>query len=64
MLMGKTTIDVPVPAPDEVRERLARNLQENRLLRSLLKISERAEEVRRLCQVDDAVQAARAGRTA
>jgi hypothetical protein len=31
-----------------VRELLARNLQENRLLRDLLRLVERTEEVRRL----------------
>lgn len=33
-----------IPSPVVVRERLARNLWENRLLRSLLRISERAAE--------------------
>ena len=31
-----------IPQPDEVRERLAENLRESRLLRQLLRVSERA----------------------
>jgi hypothetical protein len=38
---------VLIPPPSAVREHLARNLRENRLLRSLLKVSERAAEERR-----------------
>jgi hypothetical protein len=41
-------IQVPVPTAEDVRELLARNLQENQLLRALLRLAERAEEVRRL----------------
>ncbi len=36
----------PIPDPDVVREHLARNLRENRLLRSQLRVSERAAEQR------------------
>jgi hypothetical protein len=35
---------VLIPPPPVVREHLARNLRENRLLRSLLRVSERAAE--------------------
>ncbi len=41
-------IQVPVPPAEHVRELLARNLQEGKLLRDLLRVSERTEEVRRL----------------
>jgi hypothetical protein len=37
---------VLIPPPAAVREQLARNLRENRLLRSLLRLSERAAEDR------------------
>jgi hypothetical protein len=37
---------VLIPAPSVVRAYLARNLRENRLLRSLLRLSERAAEDR------------------
>lgn len=47
--MNQHSIDIPVPPPDEVRKRLALNLQENRLLRSLLRLSEKAAEVRNSC---------------
>jgi hypothetical protein len=36
-----------IPPPEVVREHLARNLEENRLLRSQLRLSERAAEALR-----------------
>lgn len=41
--MGKND-ELLIPPPAVVRDRLARNLRENRLLRSLLRLSERAAE--------------------
>jgi hypothetical protein len=55
-------IQVPVPPAEDVRELLARNLQENRLLRALLRLSERTEEVRRLTAPQPAAQGQEAGR--
>jgi hypothetical protein len=39
---------VPIPPPPVVREQLARNLRENRLLRALLRLSLKADEELRL----------------
>lgn len=54
--MAESTL---IPPPDAVRECLARNLRENRLLRALLRVSERAAEERDYCrQVDAGLYAA------
>lgn len=48
--MSETATSDPVsqiPSPAEVRERLAITLREARLLRSLLRVSQKAEDVRR-----------------
>lgn len=48
-----------IPPPNAVREALARNLRENRILRALLRVSVRAVEERIYCeQVDVSLRAA------
>jgi hypothetical protein len=47
---------IPLPHPSAVRERLARNLRENRLLRALLRLSERVAEESLREQTDEVRQ--------
>lgn len=41
-MVATKNADVTIPAPFVVRERLAENLRERRILRSLLKVSQQA----------------------
>jgi len=53
--MPESTSTLPqIPRPQEVRARLAEKLREAKLLRSLLRVAERAEQERR--QRQEAVQ--------
>jgi hypothetical protein len=46
--LGSTSMErvepILIPPPSEIRQQLARNLRENRILRSLLRVSERIAE--------------------
>lgn len=43
-----------IPNPDEVRERLSKSLRESRILRQLLRLSERAAKLRHQDQLESA----------
>lgn len=44
--------DVTIPAPFVVRERLAENLRERRILRSLLRVSQQAAQAQATGQIN------------
>ena len=52
MVATKTNADVTIPPPYAVRERLAENLRERRILRSLLKVSQDAAQAQASGQIN------------